>query len=608
MMIAGCKSQVKSEMNVTRPFQGYKDFLAAAEKAAVVSFDFFDTLYIRPLARPEDAFDIIAKKNGIPNFRSMRRAAQTEAFRRMIEAGRREITLEGIYACLPYCGTPASVLMQEEYDLELALVEPNPEVMEVFLELRKRNKTVVITSDMYLPERFFKAALRPYGLDTVPLFISSDCNATKRDDGELFRVLAKQLSVPIGDVLHIGDNELGDVVRPKEAGLAAFHYRASMLRTFNKGISLATSVAYGLLSTKGRSIPAKSFTEIGFVYGGTANLAFMEWIKEAALKDKIDHVLFLSRDGYSLEKMTADHWGDEYPRHSYFLGSRTAYTLASINTENFAQFIPFLMSGADGLAPFELLERIGVRPPSKTIMAQLGLGADVVVGALNHAKVISFLYAYRWEILKVCRRNRIALHRYLKQQGLQDGSRIALVDVGWSGTTQEAFERAIKPLMNLEVHGYYLCLADTPERLRRSAVQRMSALISSGNTAAQIVSKIYTNRVSIEMLFSAPHPSVIGLEIVNGIVEPVFDRGRGGDPSGMEVAAMISDGIDAFAHGYKQLLTRFEPHLSQKELIAPIFELIDDKSSIGYRLLSEVKAFDAWGSSANHKFSVKDYI
>lgn len=606
-MSAWCDSDLTRDDKELDYFEGVDEFLEMTRNAAVISFDFFDTLYVRPLAHPEDAFDIIGKKYGIADFRSLRRAAQSEAFRRMAAAGKREITLEGIYQCLAECGTSSGILMQEEYDLELALVEPNPEVMSMFKKLMKDGRTVVVTSDMYLPESFFKAALRPCGLDTIPLFISSDCNATKRDSGELFTLLAHRLNVPITKILHIGDNELGDVTRPLEIGAQAFHYRPSAQRRCSKNICLATSAAYGLLNTSNRSIPPDSYQELGFIYGGAANLGFMQWIKAAALKDNIDHVLFLSRDGYSLESMTGEHWGAGYPKHSYFLGSRTAYTLAAITEVNFEQNLPFFMSGADGLTPFELLERIGVRAPSKEIMAQLGLGADVVVGLSNHAQVMTFLYAYRWEILKVCRSNRIALHHYLREHGLKDGSRVALVDVGWSGTTQEAFEKAVEPLMQIEVHGYYLCLADTPERKRRASIQNMTALITSENVPVKTISKIYANRVAVELLFSAPHPSVMGLEVRGGKVEPVFDRGRGCDISVTDATVEITKGIEAFSRSYAKMAERLNLHLSPIDWVKPVLELIDDRSAAGYRLMSEVRSFDAWGSSGNHTLSLNDY-
>ena len=75
-------------------------------------------------------------------------------------------------------------------------------------------------------------------------------------------------------------------------------------------------------------------------------------------------------------------------------------------------------------------------PPAPHVMADLGLGEDVRMSPSLHPQLASFLYAYRWEILKVCQRNRRALYRYLREIGLKDGSRVGLVDVGWSGTSQ----------------------------------------------------------------------------------------------------------------------------------------------------------------------------
>lgn len=57
-----------------------EDKIAHAE---VISFDFFDTLFSRPLADPEDAFDILGEKLNIKDFRARRQDAQTKAFRTM---------------------------------------------------------------------------------------------------------------------------------------------------------------------------------------------------------------------------------------------------------------------------------------------------------------------------------------------------------------------------------------------------------------------------------------------------------------------------------------------------------------------------------------------
>nr|VUD34248.1 Predicted hydrolase (HAD superfamily) [Raoultella sp. NCTC 9187] len=58
------------------------------DMAEVVSFDFFDTLYLRPLSDPEDAFTLLGEKLNIENFRAKRQQAQAEAFRVMVQEGR----------------------------------------------------------------------------------------------------------------------------------------------------------------------------------------------------------------------------------------------------------------------------------------------------------------------------------------------------------------------------------------------------------------------------------------------------------------------------------------------------------------------------------------
>ena len=432
-----CKPTPLSE---TTDFPGYAELMQHVEASSAVSFDFFDTLFIRLLANPEDAFDLIGLRFSIPDFRERRRLAQAEAFRRMHSAGRKEITLDDIYACFVESTVSRSELMRAEYELELALVEPNPEIVGLFRNLLAVGKPVAITSDMYFPADFFREALKPHGLAHVPLFISADCNATKRDSGDLFEIVAQGLGLPAGKILHIGDNHLADVQRPRKKGMKAFHYRASHERKVSKTEYLATSIGFGLLRARGRDIQPGSFAELGFVYGGTATMGFLQWIKEQAHRDGINHVLFLSRDGYALERVARAQTDHGLPTFSYFLGSRTVFTLAAMTADNFRQFIPFLLSGGIGLMPCELLERIGVPAPSPKIMADLGLGEDVCVTPTLHDRLASFLFAYRWEILKICQRNRRALFQYIRQIGLKDGSRVALVDVGWSGTTQEAFE------------------------------------------------------------------------------------------------------------------------------------------------------------------------
>ena len=601
-------------MQIQKIFKNYKLRAASNElehlvtNAAVVSFDFFDTLFVRPLSDPEDAFEILARQLSMPDFRHRRREAQAEAFRRMLATGRREITLHDIYSCFDTVGANSAELICAERALELALVQPNPEMFDLFAKLIKDGKPVVITSDMYFSADFFAEVLRPFGLAHVQVFCSADCNATKRDRGELFDIVVDHFKIHPEKILHIGDSLLADVTRARERGLKAYHYSPSHRRDSKVQSCLATSIGYGLLGTHGKEIPPNSFTEIGYLYGGAANLGFFEWVQQRAIADDICHVLFLARDGYSLERIAKTRKSSGFRSFSYFLGSRTAYTMAAINSENFTNFLPFFLSGSDGLAPAELLERVGVQSPSLQIMLDLELGPEVRINAALHNRLSEFLYAYRWKILEVCQNNRRALFQYLRQIGVKAGSKIALVDVGWNGTTQEAFELAVKPLMPLEVVGYYFCLADTPERFRRDQEQRMSAMVSAASTSTATVATIYANRVAVEQFFSAPHDSVVGLQVGSHGIEPVMDAGRGDTKKLRQIATEVCAGIELFATHYAAIQQRLNIQATPLQIAWPLIEMLTDSQSSAYQLLGGIKNFDAWGSSVNHELVLKNYL
>ncbi|MFZ5775271.1 MAG: HAD family hydrolase [Thermodesulfobacteriota bacterium] len=568
--------------------------------ASAVSFDFFDTLFVRALLEPEDLFAMIGKRFSIPDFPARRRAAQTEAFRRMQEEGRREITLAGIYACFGPLPLPAEEVMAAEYEMELAVAHPNAELVDLFAATVAAGKPVVLTSDMYLPGRFFIEALERHGLPKVPVFASSDRNATKRDAGELFDLVVASLGVPHGQLLHIGDNPDSDVRMAAAKGLATCGYREARRPESPRTVAPETSLARALLRKHSHQIPPGSFEELGFLHGGPAAVGFLDWLSEQAQRDRIDHLLFLARDGYILNGIARAHPGRPLPRFAYFLGSRVAFTLAAMHEGNFGDFMPFLLSGAEGLSPYELLERIGVQPPAATVMESFGLGDGVRVGPDRLGRLSAFLHAYRWEILKVCRRNRRALHLALNRLGIQPGERVGLVDIGWNGTTQDAFEQAIADLLPLEVFGYYLCLANTTECVRRQRRRRMAALVSSASFSAAILDRLYRNRAAAELFFSAPHPSVVGLAIGQDGEVTMADGSCGARQDQLaRISSEIAAGMLLFASSYDAMRKALHLPTSPLQLATPLLEFVCDDGWRDNPLLASVMNFDCWSRTRN---------
>jgi predicted HAD superfamily hydrolase len=110
---------------------------------------------MRDLLNPEDVFDIIGNNYSIRSFRALRIKAQIEAFRRMHIACCHEISLAGIYDCMPDLAIDGKTLMDAELKVEFEVARPNVEMMDAWRYAKKLNKLVAITSDMYLPVSYF---------------------------------------------------------------------------------------------------------------------------------------------------------------------------------------------------------------------------------------------------------------------------------------------------------------------------------------------------------------------------------------------------------------------------------------------------------------------
>jgi FMN phosphatase YigB (HAD superfamily) len=584
------------------------DLRASIARAEAISFDVFDTLFIRPLDEPENVFDMLGEKFGIHDFRRLRQDAQAQAFRRMQEEGQNEITLNGIYGCLDVLPVSCDALRRAEYELELALTLPNPELVALFKDVAGR-KPVVITSDMYLPESFFKELFRRHGLPDVPMFISSDQNATKRDRGELFDIVSNTLGIPHPGILHIGDNPFSDIQQAKAKGLSTFHYEGASQRRLVPPASPSAALARGMARIHDVPLPRNSLYDLGFLYGGPAAIGFLHWIEQQALQDGIDLILFVSRDGYVLERIARR--GDvKLPvPFAYFEGTRVSFTLAATDETNYAEQIEFLIAGSQDLAPTEVLERIGVPLPADHVMADLGLSRDVVLNVETTSRLRAFLFAYRWEVLKVCRRNRRGLFQYLLAHGIAPGMKIAMVDIGWNGTTVEAFHDALGKLFDVELTGYYLCLTDHPDCLRRRQKVPLKALISTASVPIDTIERVYANRVAVELFFSAPHYPVIGYERTSdGQVRIIEDAGRSRINDWPGTSAELIRGIEDFSERFSLTCRAADYRPNPLDTVSPLTDFVTSINEKTVKVFSSMSNFDAWASSRNRNMEFADYV
>ncbi len=571
----------------------------ACAGAKVVSFDVFDTLFYRLLPEPETVFDLVGERFGIFGFRDLRAAAQTAAFAEMHRKGEREVTLDGIYACLPALPTPADVLKRAEWDFELHVLRPNPEVRAALETCRARGQTCVATSDMYLPQSFFEELFTRHGIVLDGVFVSADAQMTKRDDGALFQHVAKVTGAAPGEICHVGDNAFSDVQRGGEQGLRTLLYRppVPVPAAFDPAIvgrGIQAAAVAGLARSQAFEPGRSAWWRHGFSYGGPAILGFLRWLQEKAEHDRLDRLLFLSRDGYTLHAL----WDSSVPA-SYFHCSRISLSLASIDEQNFLDHLPLLLSGSDGLRLREVFDRIGVEPPGPDLLEPMGLDPATICGPETRGAFAKAVEAWRWQILKVCRECRRGLHATCLAVGLREGERVGIVDVGWGGSTQEGFAGSVAKMFDLDLRGYYLCLRKQALFERPHLV--MDALIdeSFGDTMSE---RIFAERVAVELFFSAPHDSVIGYRMrPDGSVDYIGDPGRGADPRAQEIAAEIDRG----ARDFVTRAASFFPHLPVEPgthaLLGPLLRLVTAPEPEEAEALGNVWNFDAWGSSVEFR-------
>lgn len=583
--------------------------IARAKNAEVISFDFFDTLFLRVVIDPEDVFDLIGRIIGVQNFRDIRKEAQANAFGEMIRSGRKEISLDGIYRNVSIKGIDPKWVEKIELEIEKKVALPNWDFISFYKNLLSENKKIIVTSDMYLPKEYFEDVIKKFDLPAAEIFVSSETNCTKRDTGELFEYISRALNVHPSEILHIGDNYVSDIERATDRGLKTFHYQNGQIPpSIPMKPSIEYSLSRGLAKRHLSDVHADSYQALGYHYAGPAAVGFYEWLKEEAVKDKIDRVLLIARDGYLVESVSRF---DKQPigvPFSYFKGSRTAFSLASINDSNFNDYLPFLLSGSVGLRPSELLTRINVPLPETKVFNDLGLSDDVTITPGNIPQMRDLLFALRWQILKVCQENARGLFMSLSKLGVRNGQKIALVDIGWNGTTQDAFESAVSNMMSLNVTGYYLALNDSPECVARQKKSQMKAMLTPIRWPTEQIKEFYDNRVAVELLFSAPHHSIISLGInPNFEVEAISDSRRPNDSPLLKAIEDIVEGGDKFASDFYEMASDLQFKFDKENLIVPLYNLISKTRWKEDPLFGDITDFDDWAMTRKEKRKIVTY-
>lgn len=603
----------------------------------LISFDVFDTLVLRNVARPEDIFILLGQLQNIHDFYSIRKAAQREAFIQMNLDERGEITLEDIYAQMPYSNEKRAAILEQEQQLECEFSVVNPEMQQIFQHAKDSGKKVILTTDMYLDRATIETILKKCGYSGYHrLYVSAEEQVTKRDRGELFQRIVSDMDVAPSQIFHIGDNLQGDVTMAERQGIQAYHYVSKYLldpmvdpmdtplddaphtavaagayskgtNTFEYSSPQSNAVIQGLRSSY-RFCDANDITDedqfwrqLGYNYGGPLQLGYLQWIIERTKADGVDCLLFISRDGYVLDAIYGEHCNRI--DHQYMYGSRTAFLMPLLTADTYSEVLPILTSGYNKMSLYEMFQRINMPLPDISYIRGCGLNGyrDIIEPGKKFKKVIALFQKMKPLILEKAKECRDTTLKYIAEC-VGDHRRVAFVDVGWVGSSQSLFEQLLQQCApRAEVVGYYMALLDTPVLRERQEQMTMKSWLCGPGRNRYVNGLISEYRALIELFFSAPHSTVSRFVEKDGKIVPQFSPSRGTDINYSHLVTQINHGIKSFVNDFWPYQERHDLPLSTWDILSPIEQLIQKPTAKQLSKLSGLYNFDEWSSTANYR-------
>lgn len=426
-------------------------------KYEVISFDIFDTLVFRPFDNPKTLFIIVGEKLNILNFYSIRINAEKKARDiKFATYGNREVSIFDIYDIISRkTGIDAEKGAMCEIETELEFCIANPYMKELYDLLKFQGKKMIAVSDMYLPETYIKKILEKCGYDYFEnVIVSCDCQMSKAN-GDIYSYVLNKCNCTCDKLVHIGDNENGDIKQAEKNHIKTVFYenvnKACCYRPTNMSPLIGSSykgiVNYCLHNGLKKYTPAY---EYGFTVGGLYVTGFCNWIHKRVEEKKIDKIFFLARDGDIYIKIYNKMFPDNNSEYVYWSRISAILSTAKYEREAFINnFVYSKVSSVIRTSVLDLLKSLGLEKMVEKI-GLYGLREDVIISEKTKELVAS-LFIDNWKdvIESFDERTRL-INEYIKR-AIGSNKKIAIVDVGWTGSNVMKLQEIIENEISNEV-------------------------------------------------------------------------------------------------------------------------------------------------------------
>ncbi len=525
--------------------------------ARTLSFDLFDTLILRPFARPEAVFwmleEQIEREHGITHFVARRRQAESMV-RALIEPGQ-DVGIEDIYRALgELIGLDAhtvETLMQLEVATEQGLFRLNPAVANAVRELHAAGRRLVLVSDMYLGERHLRPILQRLDVDLFDrLYVSAD-TGRRKDRGDVWNYLLEQEGIVSSQLQHVGDNEHSDIqvlvdrgfpqpvhlMRPA-ALLGVLPGGRALIDNFRERPSWRNELILGLVAnridqhlTHADAPTHRPFSDPSvFGYGviGPILFVFMSWLIRRFEQDAVTSARFLSREGWLLERAYRSIRAHpalaaltpSLPEGVYCYCSRSVVGLAAIRDEDDLALL--LTAHYAGSFRQLLTARFGLSDlgPIARKLGEEVLDQVVRLPEDLH-RIQSQLRRCLPELIEPAATLRGLVQAYWSGLDGTADERPAIIDIGYSGTIQ----LALMQVMERPIQGYY-CV--TNASAARVVEQGGDCTACFGNLLTldeMDQNAIHRYALLLEAVLTSPEGQLGGFELSDDAPVPVLKPG-----------------------------------------------------------------------------------
>lgn len=522
-----------------------------ARSLGSVSLDIFDTALTRTLETPVDIFGIVegrlselSGKNAFGFAQAREEAEKRARDRQFLENRAEEVTLDQIYDELRRIWKRSEEVVLSSRDLEmeaeLESLVAVPDILWLTQILEMEGIPYFFVSDMYLPREFIERCLRTQGFSGwSEIYLSSELGVTK-STGNIWVKVAKDRS--LSSVLHIGDNETSDIEKPKQLNIQtlAFNRVISNRRpgakvdkhsppssVYRRKHQLALR---GLLDSPPNS--TQFWNTLGKSMGAPIIGSFLIWLIERASVNDIDTLYFCSRDGHVLLRAwdalgLSDTYGIDV---KYLPVSRKTLVLSagyldSTDQKLDNQLVQFLSKIEQGLTLRSALKRSGLDQCQRLIKTLQSKFVSLDTFLLNdHIQVFeACLRENATEVYGALAMMHDSTRSFLKQEGLFDSKRNAIVDIGWHGNLQKSLQRILADApQETFLAGFYYGLWPAASGNRYLA-GLMESCFGSDFLSHDEQPTLIASVAIIEELHGAPHGSVDGyVSQESGKVSPLF--------------------------------------------------------------------------------------